>query len=101
MTGADGQQSDRRDMRGGAGTRAAGQMHVQCLTMTLQQRGQLQGVALGVGQAFAAAARTGAGDQPRQGLIGFAQQAQLMQAADDFGCIFVANVRATAGFATG
>ncbi|MNG18512.1 hypothetical protein D3C84_1025850 [compost metagenome] len=68
-------------------------MNAQGLTLVLQQRRQLQGIALGVGQAFAASCRTGAGDQPRQGLIGFAQQAQLMQAADDFGGVLAANVR--------
>ena len=62
MTGRNRQQRDRRDVRRRAGTRAAGQVHVQRLAVTLQQRRQLPGIALGVSQAFAAAGRAGAGD---------------------------------------
>ncbi len=76
VAGAHGQQGRRCDMRGGAGTWAAGQvrLHAGCL------RGQLHGIGLGVGQGFAAAAGTGAGHHAGQRLIGAAEETQLRQA---------------------
>ena len=56
MAWGDSQQGDWRNVRGGAGSLAARQMHTLCIALTLQQRGQLQRVTLGVSQAFAAAA---------------------------------------------
>ncbi|MNK88958.1 hypothetical protein D3C87_1089490 [compost metagenome] len=56
VAGGDGQQCDRRNMRGGTGTRTTAQVHIQCVPVTLQQSGQLQGIALGFSQTFATAA---------------------------------------------
>ncbi|MNV68884.1 hypothetical protein D3C71_1617580 [compost metagenome] len=61
--------------------------------MAVQQRGQLQGIALGLGQPLGATVGTGTGDQPGQRLTGFTRQAQALQTPHDFGGIVRADIR--------
>ncbi|MNN67637.1 hypothetical protein D3C81_1832800 [compost metagenome] len=64
-------------------------MHIQRLW---QQRRQLPCITLGVGQALGASVRTGAGNQPGQGLTGLTQKTQLLHSLNDFCGVFVAHI---------